>query len=258
MKNIKIISLIMVLAVIALCFVGCKDKTQNNNEIVSGDVNNELISGDEEVKVDEELIYEEYEELIEIIPEEIQAYGGAINSIGLFFGESSEADPGDYGVSTLITDKKGLANPLATLGYVLVDVNGDENDEFLIYDMNAEESMKNVIVSLYTLSGDEQETEVYHVLNSYNTDIYELCENNVLRLSTMGEEVNATLYCKIDESLKIIPIERIEVFSNEDGTISNVHYVGESEEGTTISNEEVNNINNKYVLKNVTISSIIK
>lgn len=262
MKKIKIISLIMALAVVSICFVGCKDKTQtnngdeiNNNEVISGPVNNEVVSGDEETE--EEFIYGEYNELIEVIPEEIKPYAGAINLIGLFYGESNEVDPKEYGVSSLIAERKGTKNPLSTLGYALIDVNGDEKEEFLIYDLNAEETMKNVIISLYTLSGDAEDLEIHHILNSFSTDIYELYENNVLKLSITGEDVDTTIYCNIDESLKIVAIERIEKYERENGTVSIMHYVGGEQEGTEISEAELHNIEGKYLLKSVDIFPII-
>ncbi|MBQ8300005.1 MAG: hypothetical protein IJX99_09195 [Clostridia bacterium] len=265
MKKIKVTFLVIALATMAMCFVGCNDKSKNNNE--NEEANKEIIentnvglleeSGDEEIA---QVIYESYEELRDAVAEEIKDYAGAINTINMYYNASGDVSKDEYAVSSLITDKKGTKNPLTTLGYALVDVTNDGVQEILIYDMDAEDEMKNVIVSMYTTKTDENnEKESYHILNSQTEGHYRLCENNIIEVTySENPGIVSKCYYKINQDFKLEFVEILEYITNENGTTDVNHRVGESEEGITITSEEATNIENKYPIKEITVSPIIK
>ena len=211
--------LMLVMAISMVCLVGCKKdevtpsvpNVPNNNGttvVDSGDVitNESDISGDEIYSGDIEEIINAYNEVEKILPEEIKDYNPAFNAIYRYANATEEISIEELGVSTLLKKLKNSADPFAKLSYALKDVNGDGVNEMLIYDNSMEE--KNVIVSMYTLLGEEK--ECYHILNSQTNYLFKLCENNVIKAEyTDVEDTGETFiaYHKLDKENNLQSIE---------------------------------------------------
>lgn len=253
MKKYNIIYLIVTIIVVIICCVGCTKKNQNEITNNSNAVNSNHEENIEEVK------YEEFEEIKEAIADDIKEYASIINTINMYYNAEGEVSGDDYLVSSLIVDKKGTKNPLSTLGYTLFDITNDGIKEFLIYDMKADEKLKNTIISLYTKKiNDSGENENYHILNSQKSCYYELCENGVIRATySENPEVISKHYYKINGEYNLELIEMLEYITNENGTIT-IKYRKQDEEYSEILSEEAENIENKYTLQEIIVSPIIK
>lgn len=208
--------LMLVMAVTMVCLVGCKkDDTQqnipNNNDVTpvveSGDVSsNETIESGDEVFFSGDIDIVSYQEVRDLLPDDIKDYTAAFNSIEIYINSKENLPSNDFGVSSLLTYLKNESDPYSNLSYALKDVNGDGVKEILIYDNNLEN--KNVIVSMYTLRGEEK--EIYHVLNSQTNYHFILCENNVIKSELVDvEDTGETYvsYATLDKEYNFVNIE---------------------------------------------------
>lgn len=180
--------LMLVMAVLMVCLVGCGNDTKvqekpitNNNEIVevSGEStkNEAMMSGEVLSSGDLDAIMSAYASAESVLPEEIKEYTAAFYPIEVYSKGNSEEKPQEIGLSTLLEHLKNDSDPYSKLSYALKDVNGDGVNELLIYDNTMED--KNVIVSMFTLIGEDR--ECYHILNSQTNYRFKLCENNVIK-----------------------------------------------------------------------------
>ncbi len=180
--------LMLVMAVLMVCLVGCGNDTKvqekpitNNNEVVVGSGENTInetdISGDELSSGDIENIMTVYNEIENMLPKEIKEYAAAFYSIEVYAAGNAKESLQELGLSTLLEHLKNDSDPYAKLSYTLKDINADGVNELLIYDNTIED--KNVIIAMFTLLGEDR--ECYHILNSQTNYRFKLCENNVIK-----------------------------------------------------------------------------
>ena len=216
--------LMLIMAISMVCLVGCKkdDVTSNvpnvptNNDatvVESGEVipNESDISGDEIFSGDMDAMMDVYETVKEILPEEIKEYTPAFNGIYQYATSTEDISPIEFGVSTLLTHLKNDTDPLSKLSYALKDVNGDGVNEILLFDNTLED--KNVIVSMYTILGEEN--EFYHICNSQTNYLFKLCENNVIKTEYTDTEDTGETFVAYNKLNKDCEFESFEVPSGD-------------------------------------------
>lgn len=269
MKNYKLVTLVIAIISVVSVFTltGCFEKKNNeekNNGVVvnSGDNNQENEISGEEIEDNVEITPEEigadkYAELAQSLPEEIKSYADTIYTYQIFFEEvSEEITATQYGLSPLMTAKRGLENPLASLGYVSSDLDKDGTAELLIYDMNATEDMKNKIITLSTIS---DEIPVC-ILNAQEDVEYVLCKDGIIS-QTFGnqDEATAKVYYRIEsKEAELKFVEKIESYKDLEGNIVYSHHSDEEAEGVLITEEEAKAIEAKYEMETLTIAPILK
>ena len=173
MKNKKIrVLMIVLLIIVAICIIIFKKDDEfkvTPNPVIP---NNNLQIED-----------------IEVSLEELEEYRAAFNRMKLYFESTEDVDYKNQGISSLVIDLKGQEKPFESLSCTLKDLNNDGIKELLIY--SDKEELKNVIVSMYTLIGEERECR--HILNSQTDYYFKLCENNVIKNELFLEEFSGDI-----------------------------------------------------------------
>lgn len=215
--------LMLVLAVTMACLIGCGKKetpvvpnipNQTDSTIVESGENLNVtpdISGEQIVSgeaIAEE--FDKYAELPNMLPDEIKAFASVFYNIELYLS-ADNAEPNEFGVSSLIDNLRGKEDPYASISYLLKDLNNDGVEELMLFDNTATGKEKNVIISMYTIANDD----CYHILNSQKDYYFKLCENNVLSNDSIVDAQEIKNYWDLNQDNSLEELES----TSDNGTV---------------------------------------
>lgn len=209
MKKKNLFYIIAVLT-IAMCLTGCQlnkkveDKQDNIVSNFSGEVSGDsdvAISGDESG----DIVINNFAEFESQFKDEVKPYVSYFNNIKGFLESGEKEKYPEYGVSVFFSDLFDKDDPFSNISYILKDLNNDGIEEILLFNDNADEENKNVILSICSIKNDD----CYIVLNSQENMLFKLCEDNVIKMEI--PDIEFTDFSKLDEKLDLVRLDTLEV-----------------------------------------------
>ncbi len=211
MKKKNLFWIISVLT-IAICLTGCKlnkKVEENQDDIVlkvSGEVSGDLAeiqnSGDGESGDEPINTFMEFESQFK---EEVKPYVAYFSNVKSFLESGEKEKYQEYGVSVFFSDLFNKEDPFASISYLLKDLNNDGIEEILLFNDNANEENKNVILTICGFRNNDS----YIVLNSQENMLFKLCDDNVIKMEL--PDIEFTEFSKLDENLELVRLDTIEV-----------------------------------------------
>lgn len=208
MKNKKILVMFITISM-CLGLVACKknESEMNLNNPSNTEKQNQTSEISDEKLASIEALQQEFSELEIQFPEEVSEFIPYFHSIDKYLKDGENANYLDYGVSSLLNSIDSSEDYFAKMSYLMKDLNGDGEEEFLLY-YNSEE-LDDIILSMYTMSGDD----CYCILNSQENMRFSLCENDVIKMELLNEEY--TGFCKLNKNFKLDTLDFVEKITPE-------------------------------------------